>query len=147
MLHSPLELLLVHAVLEQQPALVEGLRDARAHLLGVEGLGDVVEGTELEARDGALHLRHAGHDDDGAVGPAGGDLAQQGFAVHLRHPQVGDDEGHRLPLHDLQRLRSGARLGAGEALSFEQPHQHAPESGFVVHDEALESVRFRHTSA
>src|SRR2546425_11157770 len=56
LLDAVLELLVVHAVLEDEAALVERLHDAGAHLVEVERLGHVVERPELPGRDPALHL-------------------------------------------------------------------------------------------
>ena len=144
LLDALLELVVVHPVLENETALVERLHHARSHLVQVERLGDVVEGAELEAGDRALDLGDRRHDDDGGVRPAGEDLAQQRDAVHLRHPQVGDDERHGLRVHLLERLGAGARLRTGEPFPFEQAHQHASQARLIVHHEAFHGIRLRH---
>src|SRR5437879_3587376 len=69
LLDAVLELLVVHAVLEDEAALVERLHDPGAHLVEVERLGHVVERPELQARDRALHLRDGGHDEHRGVRP------------------------------------------------------------------------------
>ena len=139
-----LELLVVHAIFENEAPLVERLHHARAHLVEVERLRDVVERTELQAGDRALHLGHRRHHDDRRVGPAADHLAQQRDAVHLRHPQVGDDERHGLVPHHLQRLGAGARLVADEPLAFQQAHEHAAQPRLVVYDEAVHGVGLGH---
>ncbi len=138
--HPRLQVLLIAFVFENEPAFVQRLAHPRPHFIQMEGLGHIVERAELQAGDGALHFRHRRHHDHRGVGPAYHDFAQQCDAVHLRHPQVRDDERHGLRLKGAQRLDARPRLRARESLVLEQPHQHPPQARLVVHDETLHTL-------
>ena len=72
-----LQALLIAAILEHEPPLLERLRDARAHLLEVERLGEVVHRADREAAHRDLDVGDGGDHHDRDVGPARADLAQQ----------------------------------------------------------------------
>ncbi len=137
-------MVLVALVLLDEAAFVERLRHPRAHLVQVKRLGDVVERAHLEAGDGTLDLGDGRHDDHRGLRPAGDHLAQQGDAVHLRHPQVGNEQRHRLLFELGEGLDARPRFAALKPLSFEQADQHTAQARLVVDDETAHSAEWRH---
>ena len=99
-----LERVLIVAVLEHEPPLLERLPHARADFLEVERLGEVVHRADRQTAHGDLDVGDGGDHDDGRVGLALAHLAQQLDAVHLRHAQIAQHERHRLPLEHRQRF-------------------------------------------
>ena len=94
-----LQPLLVAAVLQHEPALLQRLRDARADLLEVERLGEVVHRARCARQLTATSTSATrGDHHDRGVRPAPRESSQQLEAVHLRHPQVAQHERHRVPL-------------------------------------------------
>ncbi len=86
--------------------------DARADLIDVEGLGDVVGGADPKALELVLYLVDDGDEDHrDALAPGRGlDASADLVAVHLRHQDVEQDEIRgRLALDLLQRLGARAR--------------------------------------
>ena len=112
-----LEALLVAAILEHQPALLQRLRHARAHLLEVERLREIVHRADRQAAHRHLDVGHRGDHHDRGVGLARAHLAQQLDAVHLRHAQVAQHERARVLLQQRERLLAVRRLEAGEAVA------------------------------
>ena len=140
-----LEALLVGAVLEDEPPLLERLRDARADVLELVRLGDVVHGADGEAVHGDLDVGDGGDHHDRGVGQARADLSQQLEAVHLRHAQVAQHERDGVLLELLERLDAVRRLDALKAVVSHQVHQHLAQARLVVDDEAVRSgVRDSH---
>ena len=110
-------------------------------------LRDIVERAHLEARDGALHFRHRRDDDDGRLGPARDDFAEQRDAVHFRHPEVGNDERDGSLLELGEGLDAGTRLRAREPFALEQAREHAAQPRLVIHDETSHSSERWHGPA
>ncbi len=71
---------------------LEGLLDAEEELLGLEGLLDVVLGSELDRLDGVLERGVGRHDDRELLGVSLADLAEEPEAVRVREPHVHEDE-------------------------------------------------------
>ena len=69
-----------------------GLLDDGPHLGHVERLLQVVQRPELHRLDGRLHVAEAGHDHDLGVRLLRPGLANDGQAVDVAHPQVGEDD-------------------------------------------------------
>ena len=146
LLHALLEVVLVVAVLEDQPALLEGLTHPRLHVVHLERLGHVVERALRQAPDRAREVRDGGDHHDARVGPARPHLGQQLDAVHLRHPDVGHEQLRRLPLQLAQRLAAARGRPAREPLRGQQPLEDAAEMRLVVHDEAAQGSCVRHVA-
>ena len=77
--------------------------DAGHQLAGVEGLGHIVIGAQLQADDLVHVVGAGGEDDDGDVARLA-QLAADLEAVHLRHHDVEDDQVGLVGLDLLQRL-------------------------------------------
>ena len=83
--------------------------DARQHLHGVKGLGDVVVRADVQAQDLVAALALGREQDDGHVALFA-QLRRRGDAVELGHHDVHQDQMDVVLLHDLQRLAPVARL-------------------------------------
>ena len=139
-----LEVLLIAAVFDQETSFVERLGDTRPDFVEMKRFGDVIERAHLKTGDGAFDFGDRGHHDNRRLGPARDHLAQECNAVHLRHPQIGDDERHRLALELGDRLDTRACLRAGKTVALEQPDQHAPQPRLIVDDETAHSGEVGH---
>jgi hypothetical protein len=88
---------LVHALSQRprvalQTALLDGFGEKDEERLDRDRLGQVVLGPRLHRLDRRLDLGERGHDDEDGVRPLLLRLPQQGEAVHLRHPQIGEHD-------------------------------------------------------
>ena len=128
---------LIGAVLEHQPALLQRLRDARAHFLELIRLDDVVHRADREAAHRDLDVGHGGDHHDRDVGVAARDLAEQLEAVHLRHAQVAQHERDRVVRSSSSSASTPfAGLDALEAVAAHQVHEHLAQARLVVDDQA-----------
>ena len=113
---------------------LEGLVDGFDEVAEVEGLGEVIEGTEAHGFDGRFDAAMAGDHDDGGVGelvPAHADKVE---AVHIADAEVHDDEFGLVGADGGDAIESG---GAAENLMTgclaELGHEFE-DRGFVVYD-------------
>ncbi len=79
-------------LLPREVTRAQRLGDDLAHLVFVEGLGEVVEGAGLQRLDRGVDGAVRGDHHHGQIGIFAQRLAEQGHAVHLRHAQIGDHE-------------------------------------------------------
>jgi hypothetical protein len=91
-----------------------------ADLLVVEGLGQVVVGTQLERVDSGPLVAVGGHEDEERIGVAGAHLGQELESVHRRHAQIGDDQLRRLPLERRERRGRVLRLAHRVPLALQE---------------------------
>ena len=111
----------------------------------IEGLGDVVLHTHRDALDDILFFGLGSEEDEGDIHPLVPlpYLAVEVVAVHLRHHDVGDDDGRCCFLHPGQRFVAvgrGERFVAGIRQQFCQPL----ENGYVVLDDENDFSAFIH---
>ena len=98
------------AHLAEQPALLEGLRDAEEELVLLERLREEVVGALPDGVHGGLDRPVGGHHDDlGLRGDALGG-AQHLHPVDARHAEIRQDDVERLSLDPLHRHRAVLRL-------------------------------------
>ncbi len=122
-------------VVEAQPLALLGLAEHEQHLVGPEGLAEVVVGAGLHRLDGQLVRAVSAHDDDGELRIGSLRGPHQREAVELRHAHVGDQRVVVARLQLAQRLlavRDGAHFVAA---LFQQHRQHVTDRLFVVGDE------------
>jgi hypothetical protein len=93
----------------------------------------------VDRLDGRLGVGLAGQQDANDVRVPGTDAGQEGRAVHLRHPHVGNDDGHRHGGQQLQRLGAAVRRVHLEPLA-QLPPQAVEDGDLVVHQEDRRSV-------
>ena len=79
------------------------------HVVGVGGLGQVVDGAELHRGDGGGDVAVAGQHDGACVGADLGELRDDVEAVAVLQPHVDDGEGRRLLPDQVEAL--GDRVG------------------------------------
>ena len=132
-----LEAFAVGAILENETALFERLRDARADVLELIGLDDVVGRADREAVHRDLDVGHRGDHDDRDVGKARANLSQQLEAVHLRHAQVAQHERDRVLLELLEGFEAVARFDALKAVAAHQVHHDLAQARLVVDDQTV----------
>ena len=121
------------ALLRVRPAAQHGL-DPRHQLARLEGLGQVVVGSELEADDAVHHVAARGeHDDRHAARLA--DLPADGEAVHARQHHVEDDDVGRLGLEEAQALVGRRGRDGGEAELAEELDEQRRQRLVVVDQE------------
>ena len=68
--------------------------DAGEKFVGIEGLGDIINGAEFKAAHDVLGVGFSGEKDDGDFAPLGigSDLAAGFETVHFRHHDIEEDE-------------------------------------------------------
>ena len=98
-----------------QPRALDRLLRARAKLVDVQRLQQVVEGPLAHRLDGRRHRAVAGQQDDLGVGLVGLRPGEDAQAVDVVHHQVGDDDVEVLLLDDAGRLAAGGGHAAAEA--------------------------------
>ena len=113
-------------------------RDAQAH--GLAGLGEEVEGPELNCLDRGIEGLEPGEHDPHRVGPRGLCPAHEREPVELRHQQIGDDQvdlaGFEKPLR-REPVRSLEDLSAAE-LAEPMPYEKARRALVVDHEDGLQ---------
>ena len=131
-----LEPLLVFSILEDEAPFLEHLRDAGAHLLEMERLGEIVHRALRETAHRDLHVRHRGDHHDGGVRMMGPNVPEELDAVHARHAEIADDQRDRLSLESVYRLLTVRRLETSEARASHQMREHLAQARLVIDDEA-----------
>ncbi len=117
--------------------LLQRLVHPRPELVHQHRLGEVVDGTVLQAVHRRLHLRQAGEHDHDGVGPLLPQRPEEGDPVHPGHLDVGDDQRDLAQLlEERQRLLAVARLAAGDSEALHHPRDRPPHQRFVVHHQA-----------
>lgn len=135
-LHALFQALLITAVLDQKPAFFEGLGNARADLIEIERLHEVIHRADSQAADGDINVSYGGDEHDGRVRVLEPHLAQELNAVHLRHAQIGEHERDRRVAQHLYGTGTRRGLEALEAFAFHEAHEHLAQPRLVVDDEA-----------
>ncbi len=133
--HQDLEVLLVRAVLADEPALLERPLDDDLHLLEVERLRDVVARALADRGDRRVGVDDPGDHDHVEVGLALLDPAQQVEPGRSGHVDVGEHEVERAGREEVERL---VRPGRHHGVVAEDPQtfgQDLPHRRLVVHDE------------
>ena len=131
---APRELGPEHHHLALERALLEGAPDQQEHLLRVEGLGEVVEGSELHGDHGGLdrlHRRHQDHVEPVIERP---DPLEHLESVDSRQSDVQEDEIDRAGPEHLERLRAVGDL-QHVVLVLEDQTERLPHPRVVVHHE------------
>lgn len=131
----PAALGLLPGELAVHPAVLGRAQDQVFQVLGLEGLGHVMESPELGRLHGALDGAHAGHDDHRRVRVGLAHGLEQLDAIHARHGHVRDDDVEQGLLHGGQR-----RLTRSHGLDLEVAvgkiaFQDVQEIRLVVHDQ------------
>ena len=106
---------------------------ARHEFAGAEGLGEVVIGAHLEARDAVHLVAPRGEHDDGCA-RLFADAAADFHAPKLRQHQVQDDEVRPRLRVRLERRLAVARREHGVAFTLEVALNHLDNDGFIFHD-------------
>jgi hypothetical protein len=110
------------------------LVDGFDEIAEVEGLGEVIEGTEAHGLDGGFDTAMAGDHDDGGVGELVPAHADEVEAVHIADAEVHDDELGLVSADGGDTIEAG---GAAENLMTgclaELGHE-LEYRGFVVYD-------------
>ncbi len=70
-----------------------GAADDEQQVVGIDRLGEEIEGAVAHCRHGVLHAAIGRHDDDGNVGVGGLHGAQHAEAIPVRQSQISDDDG------------------------------------------------------
>ena len=113
-------------------------RDAQAH--GLAGLGEEVEGPELDRLDRGVEGLEPGEHDPHRVGPRGLRPAHQREPVELRHQEIGDDQvdlaGFEQPLR-REPVRGLEDLYAVELAKL-MPYEKAHRELVVDHENGLQ---------
>ena len=118
--------------LRAQGHLAERLLDDQHELLDLEGLGDVVEGAQLDRPDGGVDGSEGGDGDDVGGGMHLAHLAQQVEPIEVRHLDVRD---HQVDAALLDPLDARPRAAGGldpEALVLQLLAQVVAHGGVVV---------------
>ncbi len=109
------QLALELAVLVLQALALERVGDGEPQLVELERLGDVVVGAELHRLHRRLGRGERGHHEHDRPRRVVLRRAQYGQAVHLAHPEIGDDE---IEVVRLQGLHGGlAAVGEGDVVA------------------------------
>ena len=108
--------------------------DARRELVGVERLGDVVVGAEVEAL-GLVGRRALGREQDDGDGTSLAQLAHDLDAVEIGHDDVEQDDVRPDLLGLLERLFAAVRGDDAEALLAEGDRDELGDPRLVVGDE------------
>ena len=139
LLHLPLQVLLVVAVLQHQRPLLQHPRDPGLQLAHRDRLEQEVGRAAVEAVHRGGRLAHAAEHDDRGVGVPGADHLEQADAVELGHAHVRDDErGLADPVEHLERLQAAAGLEArGSPGPGASASANPTDTGLVIHDEAV----------
>jgi hypothetical protein len=112
------------------------LPDPRADLVEMERLHQIVHRAERQAAHGDIDVRDCRDHDHGRVGIASPHFPQEREAIHARHPDVGQDHGHRAVGEHGECGFGRCRLLTRESLALHQAAYGLAEMGFVVYDEA-----------
>jgi hypothetical protein len=136
-LHHRLDLVLrhrtaQHAVLAAQSSVLGRPAEDLDQLRHAEGLGDVVEGLELERLDGRLDLRVPGHDDDLGVVTVGAHGLEHLDAITPGDPEIQEDDVEVFAGEHGQGLLAVGNRGDREARSFQATHPGFAEVGVVL---------------
>ena len=120
-----------------EPGAAQQRVDPRHHLAGVERLGDVVVGAQLQAHDlvGVFHARGQHDDRRGGQRLVGAHDARDLPTVEVRHHQVEDDQVGPLAAQHVQR---GLAIGGGEHLVaglLQVAAQHFDDGLIIVNDQ------------
>ena len=132
---SDRQLLLQQQVLVDDAALFESAADEQEQVLGVDRLGEEVEGPFLHRADGVLERAERGHDDHRDLfvqlfrGP------QDGEAIPFRKPQIGEHERRLRLLQHLHRFGGITRFDDLVAVAFQGMPQHRAQRVLVFDDE------------
>ena len=129
------ELALEREVFVLQALALERLLDRQAHLVELEGLGDVVVGAELHGLDRSFGGGEGGDDEDDRARRQLFGGAKHAETVHLPHAQVGDHEVERVALHGVDGAFSAVGHRDVVAVLPERDAQQVPHAALVVDDE------------
>ena len=117
--------------------------DSRQRHVEVDGLGDIVVGSEVEALDDVLALALGADHDDGQF-YVGVDLAhapKHFVAAEIRHHDIEQDDIELAGTEFVQRILSPRRLDRIKATPDQTPHQDIAIVGNIVSDKNA-SFRF-----
>ena len=129
------ELLAQDAVLALQPVLFERVARHHGKIVGIEGLGDVIERAVFERPDRGLDRGVTGHHDDAGVELLALDLLEQLDAVHARHADVGDRQVE-LAAGQLGERIVGVGGGIDVVPFLDKPmDERVPNDQLIIHDE------------
>ena len=124
-------------LLVAQSLLLEARADARLEQHRIDGLGQVVLGTQLDAAHDALDPFERGRDDDGQVAQLQVVLQLLEYleAVHLRHLHVEQEQVERFAPKHLERDAAVLRGRDAVTLLLQAARQEQPVDLVVVDDE------------
>ena len=114
--------------------------DAGQELVGIDGLGQIVDGAAAHRLHDAARLDVGGDDDAGHGGPRGAQLPEQRDAVAVAEHEIHDGEGRLLGLGEPPRLDGAARGEDHVAGGLERLDEDAPHHRVVVDDEDREAL-------
>ena len=94
------------------PALLDGPGDRLVDVYQLERLHQVIESAHPDQPFRVLFIAYAGDDDDGRLGPALPDVAEQLQPAHARHGDVRQHQVEGLRIQEAQGLFSRPRRRA-----------------------------------
>src|ERR1700731_2536235 len=106
-------------------------------LLKTEGFRQKAEILSFGQVFGEGVLGIARHENDLGLDPAFAQFAEHGWAIHLRHDDVGNDkiDFSAVLFDDLQRIAARGRLQYGVAARGKSPRSESPDRLFVLDEE------------
>ena len=129
------QLLLEPQVLLAELLALQGVADHDLELVDVEGLQQVIVGSQLEGGHRGLGAPEGGDDDDHGLRGGRLDVAEDLDAVSVRELDVRDHEVHGALAQHRRRHRPALRGQDLEALLLEHDREQLPHGLLVVHDQ------------
>jgi hypothetical protein len=129
------ELFLQQDVLRQQLPLCQRALDHQQQVIGIDRLGQKVEGAVLHGGNRILNAPVRRHDDDRQLGVELFRGPQHAKAVAFGQAQVRQHERRAILLHHLHRVALGRRFDDLVSATFDGHFQHRAERVFVFDDE------------